>query len=173
VSFLRFIAALAALLAVLLGFDYLQYRKASKAREILSILDAFIHGVVAVIIVSPLLGIPGINKILILTVSFFDIDHFIVAKSMRISDAIKLNLRPYTHSITFALVLGFMTWGISQQAFLGIVVFIAVTSHVIRDAADGITPFLWPLPVRKIPYWLYLTVEILLFVSLQGLSSRW
>ena len=101
---LSFVTALVALLAVLLGFDYLQYRKASKAREFFSLLDALIHGVVAVIIVLPLLEISGINKTLIVTFAFFvsgllDMDHFIVVKSMRISDAIKLNLRPCTHIV--------------------------------------------------------------------------
>ena len=178
-SLLRFIIALVVLLAILLGFDYLQHRKSSKLREIFALLDALIHGVIAVIIVLPILGISGINKILIVMIAFFvagllDMDHFVVAKSVRISDAVKLNLRPYTHSITFALILGLLVWGISQQVLLGIVAFIAVTSHVMRDASDGTTPFLWPLPVhtdsmriRKIPYWLYLMIEVSLFVSLQ------
>jgi len=178
-SLLRFIIALVVLLAVLLGFDYLQYRESSRSREIFALLDVLIHGVIAVIIVLPILGISGINKILIVMIAFFvsgllDMDHFVVAKSMRIGNAIKLNLRPYTHSITFALILGLLVWGISQQVLLGIVAFVAVTSHVIRDASDGITPFLWPLPVhtdpmriRKIPYWSYLMIEVSLLVSLQ------
>lgn len=172
-NLLRFTITVVILVVILLGGDYLQYRKLSKFRKIVVSIDALTHGVIAVIIVLPLLEITVINEILIAMVAFFiagllDIDHFVVAKSIHISDAIKLNSRPYTHSITFALILALLVWGISQRVLLGVVAFIAVTSHVVRDASGGITPLLWPLPTRKIPYWSYLIIEVSLLIFLQA-----
>lgn len=132
------------------------------------IIDVFIHTIIGTAVALPLWVKPYLSKVLLavfLVTSLIDIDHFIVAKSPRIHDAITLKYRPYTHSITFAVVGGFVAFWLTKNPRIGIVIGVGITSHVLRDAIMGITPILWPLRISKLPVWLYVSGEVILFIG--------
>ena len=129
-----------------------------------SLLDTFSHGVISLIICLPLASSLFDIIFSFLLAFLLDFDHFVVARSFSLEKATSLPLRPYTHSITFALFLSFIFYLFSKSLKLSFISFFAISSHVIRDADTGITPILFPLKVYKIPRILYYTLEVLLLV---------
>lgn len=141
------------------------------SREIRGVWDAFLHGVIALLILLPLCHFWYHYAIAFFSAFLLDVDHFISARSFRLKDAINLSTRPISHSITFAGALGLVLWLIFPETILPLLLFISVTSHVVKDAETGITPILWPLKLRKIPHFFYIIIEILLFIGIVIISS--
>jgi hypothetical protein len=149
--------------------DWIERAKIIKDREIVGIFDNLIHGFISLIILFPLSNKIGLKPSLFLLVAFLlgsclDIDHFIVARTVYIKDVVHLSLRPYTHSITFSLGIALAVWLLTKSPVWGITVFVGLSSHILRDASNGITPILWPLHIYKIPIGLYLGGEATLFI---------
>ena len=118
------------------------------------LLDPIIHALLALIVTSPLLShkeiaaqplrwllIAGLAAVLI------DLDHFIVANSFSINDALHLAARPAIHSLLFALVCALGGYVFTKNALVGWLLFLALLSHILRDAVWGGVPFFWPLPI--------------------------
>ncbi|RMG46664.1 MAG: hypothetical protein D6723_16885, partial [Acidobacteria bacterium] len=108
-------------------------------------MDSLFHGIIAVLIVWPLVRLsPGVGRKMFIVAGAFgsliDIDHFIAAGSFSFDEAIALGCRPWTHSLTFAALCGLIVWLIGKRRRTGLVVMVALASHVIRDAAGGCTP---------------------------------
>ncbi len=136
-----------------------------RSRQINSIFDSTLHGIISLLILIPLCQKPYDYLIAFLAASLFDIDHFVSARSLKIKDAVSLSRRPKTHSVTFALLISTALWFLLPLPFrnyMPIMIFISLTSHVIRDSADGKTLIFWPFRINKVPYPLYITLEIML-----------
>ncbi|XP_057341162.1 transmembrane protein 267 [Microplitis mediator] len=100
--------------------------------------------------------------------SFIDVDHFIEAKSFHINDAIRLDHRPFFHCTTIPIViwstflLGSKILSDNELNYYAWIVFTSFLSHHIRD---GTRRGLWFFPfgsTRKIPYYLYIVMTMLL-----------
>ena len=118
------------------------------------LLDPIVHALLALIVTSPLLShkeiaaqpirwllIAGLAAILI------DLDHFVAAHSFSINDALHLPARPAIHSLLFALVCALGVYAFTKNALIGWLLFLALLSHILRDAVWGGVPFFWPLPI--------------------------
>ncbi|MFA5032416.1 MAG: metal-dependent hydrolase [bacterium] len=131
------------------------------------IIDVIIHTAIGIIVIIPLWVKPFLRKVLLavfIASSLIDIDHFIAAKSIYLKDAVTLRYRPYTHSITFAVIVGGITFGITKSPRIGVAVCGGIMSHVLRDASTGITFILYPMKLTKIPVWVYVMGELLIFI---------
>lgn len=130
-------------------------------------MDSLFHGIIAALIVWPMVRLSpraGWRTLIVAGAvgSLIDIDHFIAAGSFSFDEAIALGCRPWTHSLTFAALCGLITWIIGRERRAGLIVMVALASHVIRDAAGGCTPWLFPLPLRGIPRWTYVVATLVL-----------
>lgn len=132
--------------------------------------DGVVHGLTGVFVLYPIYKKQA-NRYLIqvfLLAAVVDLDHFIAAQSLSLTDALQLPLRPGTHSITFAILVATAGFLLTRNKIVGWIVFAALASHVVRDASGGITPIFHPLKRYGIPPWLYYASEIvLLYVSFQ------
>lgn len=141
------------------------------------IIDVSIHTLIGLVITLPLWIKPFLPKALFavfIVTSLLDIDHFVTAKSIRIKDAVTLKHRPNTHSAAFAIAVGGITFGLTRNPKAGIAAGVGVLSHIFRDASSrsAPTPILWPLKVGRIPYWLYIAGEFMLFIGC-WLIKKW
>ena len=155
----------------LLGADTLVERRPLAPRSFWALFDVLVHGVVALLIVFPIFGAPelaGRTTVLLytilLTATMLDLDHFIAAGSLDLEGALQLATRPATHSLTFSAVVGLLGLLLSGNALVGWGLFAAMASHVLRDAAAGFTPIVWPLSLSSIPWWAYYPGEVLLLL---------
>lgn len=133
-----------------------------------ALLDAPVHWVLALLIVSPLLLHPALARHLwiwlgVATVCavFIDLDHFIVARSFSLEDALTLGSRPLAHSLVFAVTVAALTWVVGREPLGALLVLVVVLSHIVRDASHGGVPLWWPWPSSiEIPVPLYYALEI-------------
>ncbi|XP_013775206.1 transmembrane protein 267-like [Limulus polyphemus] len=103
-----------------------------------------------------------------------DLDHFMMAKSFRLKDALNLGSRPPFHCTSvlflasFFIVIFAIILKISWLVKLGLLFTVAVLSHHLRDSVRrGL--WLWPLgSTRPLAYWLYciLLVSLPLLVQI-------
>jgi membrane-bound metal-dependent hydrolase YbcI (DUF457 family) len=139
------------------------------------IIDVIIHTIIGIIVTIPLWTKPFLKmehpalavKVLLavfIVSSLIDVDHFIAAKSIHLKDAATLRHRPYTHSITFAVIAGGIAFGITKNPRIGVAVCAGIMSHVLRDASTGITFILYPMKLEYIPVWVYVMSEVLIFI---------
>lgn len=162
------------LLLFLFVNDYLIAVRPFFSSQIWALYDGIVHGLVGVLVLYPIYK-KQINRnfvVLFLLAALVDLDHFIVAQSLSLSDALRLPLRPFTHSITFAILSAGAGFFLTRDKLVGWTLFAAVTSHVIRDASGGSTPLFWPLAIYHIPSWLYYGGEIVLLYFSSQLSLR-
>jgi len=82
-----------------------------------------------------------------------DVDHFLAAGSRSLWTATHLEKRPPTHSVTFALLVSGGGYLFSRSLTTAWIVFAGLTSHVLRDAAVGTLPVLWPLADCRVKRW--------------------
>jgi hypothetical protein len=151
--------------------DVLIERRPFASQVFWALFDVLVNGVLALFLISPIFDIQAeTRKTIALFCLFFftavllDLDHFIAAWSFSISDALALKLRPPSHSLTFAAIVGLISALISKNLAISWGMFAALASHILRDASGGITPILWPLPLKAIPWWAYYGGEIGLFL---------
>ncbi len=137
-----------------------------------ALFDGMVHGVLGLLVTSPLIGTGGdvrrtgvLFSLIILTATLIDLDHFVVAGSVDVPEAVSLGKRPPTHSLTFAGVLGVVAFLVSRSPIVGWGMFAALSSHVIRDASRGGTQILWPLSLEVIPRWVYYFGAVGLFLA--------
>jgi len=138
-----------------------------------ALLDPIVQAILTLLIVSPLLTHPKLSGrlmrwaiITVLVTVLLDLDHFVVARSFSLKDALNISARPAGHSLLFALASAFFArWLIGFRA-AGWLILIALLSHIIRDASHGGVPLLWPLPPDKflLSYPAYIATEISLFL---------
>lgn len=136
-----------------------------------ALFDIAVHGVLALLVTLPLIGTQGSLRrtvalfcLIFLTATLIDLDHFVAAGSLHLPPAMGLGMRPPTHSLTFAGVLGVVAFLVSRCPVVGWATFAALSSHVIRDASGSSTPILWPLSFVTIPRWAYYLGAVGLFL---------
>jgi hypothetical protein len=152
-------------------------------------IDSPIHGVLAVLAVSPIffwrephtgktapigrlfsrLASAGVAAV------FIDLDHFVAARSFSLFDATHLNGRPATHGLLFALLCGLLAWALTRQAADGWVIFGALLSHLLRDAGTGGAPLFWPYDLYfRLSQPAYFTAQVSLCLALwvAGVPSK-
>uniref|UniRef100_A0A1B6CQP7 Transmembrane protein 267 n=1 Tax=Clastoptera arizonana TaxID=38151 RepID=A0A1B6CQP7_9HEMI len=151
------------------------------SEEILrAFVDNSVHGIIAfiswliIVLKSNKYKIYVINPYCDLLLSFIigsaiDIDHFVLAKSFRIKDALNLGeKRPILHCTSLPLAFLSVTvvlnwfWKLPRLSCFGWMVWVAVFSHHVRD---GYRRGLWFWPVGStapIPYLLYILITVML-----------
>lgn len=143
-------------------------------------IDPSVHALVALVVISPIAFSRRTSKeiinVLIMTIVlavFIDLDHIAAAGSFSLYAITHLYGRPFTHSIVFSLVAGLTMWLITRQFNVGWITFAALSSHVIRDASMGATPFfIWPLPFEQaLPVFNYFGLEICLYLSSAAIAA--
>ena len=132
-------------------------------QEYWGLYDNWVHGMIAVLIALPLFQKFEIKSFIIvfLIASLLDLDHFIVNFSFSLTKAISLTMRPITHSLLFAILMSAAFFFITKNKKWTWLIFVAIASHVVRDAYSGITPIFFPIKIYESPYWSYLLVEVL------------
>ncbi len=157
------------MIAFLFVADTLIEHRPFAPRIFWALFDAPVHAILALLIVLPLFDTQAPTEktvvlicAVLLTGTLLDVDHFVAARSLKINDVLVLPMRPTTHSLAFAGVVGILVVLVSRNPILGWIVFAVLVSHVLRDAGGGKTPILWPLPVTAIPQWTYYLGVILL-----------
>jgi len=163
---------------LLLGADALQRKHLSGKRIIWALYDASLHGLVALSVVSPILWIQEIglrlaalSALSLLCGILIDLDHFVAARSLRIRDAMVLGGRPPTHSLTFILPVVLVLYLLLDSYVVAWVAFASLFSHLLRDASTGMTPILWPLPLRSLPRAVYIFGEVALLLTSYSISK--
>ncbi|MEY2829719.1 MAG: hypothetical protein RIQ33_1577 [Bacteroidota bacterium] len=168
-------------LLILLPFchisDWLIHKHYFFKQEYWGLYDNWVHGMIAVLIALPIISTNKFGEplrfakllqntiIVFLIASLLDLDHFIVNFSFSLTQAISLTMRPATHSITFAIAAAIIYFIITKNKKWTWLVFVAIASHVVRDAYGGGTPIFYPAKISMIPYWSYLVSEYLLIIS--------
>lgn len=162
------------MLLIFAGFDYVIESETLLPRQVRAIADGFVHGSVALLLLLPLrlfcrwpTSVVLFGAIVAMAI---DVDHFIAAGSLRVMDAISLPGRPLTHSLPFALLMAGLAYGVSRRHWPAAVVFVALCSHVLRDATSGGTPLLLYAQV-SIPWWSYAVACLLMLFGMVGLAD--
>ncbi len=74
-----------------------------------------------------------------------DIDHFVVARSFSLMDAISHPYRPVTHSFVIVLIFSVILSIVARSKVVGVVSFYSLCSHLFRDAAAGNNFLYYPI----------------------------
>ncbi len=94
----------------------------------------------------------------------FDVDHFITAGSIHLSDAISLPYRPVNHSFVivffFAVVLSVLT----RSREVGIISLFSLCSHLFRDVWNGKSIIFYPLSSSSYQLSYLLCIVLLIFL---------
>lgn len=133
------------------------------SRELSILLDPIAHAVLAITVVLPWVvaaQLPRFYLLLAVAVAvLIDIDHFLVTSSLSVRDAINMSMRPISHSLLFCAGLAVILGLIARSRNLAIVVFLALLTHISRDATSGGTAWLFPLLVApRLPVGLHISL---------------
>ena len=169
----------AALIALLSVADQAIARQPFLGQTFWAACDVLVHGAVALVVARPHIRRArsarralALSGLAFLSATALDLDHFAAAGALDVRAALVLPARPPTHSLTFALLLGAVLYRLSRDRTAGWVAFVAVASHVLRDAAMGTAPLLWPLAVDRVPWWVYVCGELaLVWASYRGIPG--
>lgn len=143
--------------------------------------DNVAHGVIAIISWLIVVGVQTRKDIIegivcgVMALAI-DIDHFIAAGSLSLKGALSLRNRPFLHTTTIVPVVApiLQVWiaqNIPPLKLLPFMFTVAILSHHLRDGQRRGLWF-WPLGSSPpLPYWLYITCELLLpYVVTQMIS---
>jgi hypothetical protein len=162
----------AAALLLLSCADRLIVRRPFLGRAFWAAFDVLVHGAVALVVARPCIRqARGRKRALALSGLTFaaatalDVDHFVSAGSLDLGPALALVDRPPTHSLTFALAVGAAVRLASRDREASWVALTGIASHVLRDAAMGTAPLLWPLSIDAVPRWAYVCGELGLLLA--------
>lgn len=139
----------------------------STYRIFIALADIPINGITALLVVSPILYRFRSRLLAITSVAvgvLLDVDHVVKARSLSLEGILSIGGRPITHSLAFAFLLGIVALLLSRRFLGGWVVFAALISHLLRDAAGGLTPILYPLEAFQIPFFYYPAGLVALFI---------
>jgi hypothetical protein len=164
----------AVMLLVFYGFDYVIESDTLLPRRARAISDGFAHGSVALLLLLPLrlfcrwpLSVVAFGTIVAMAI---DADHFIAAGSFAVMDAIAIPGRPLTHSLPFAAAMALAALVVSRRIWPAATVFVALTSHVLRDATSGNTPVVLHAHVG-IPWWCYAVACVAMLFGMVYLAA--
>ncbi|XP_054006804.1 transmembrane protein 267 [Hylaeus anthracinus] len=109
--------------------------------------------------------------------SFIDVDHFITACSWKLNDATHLTKRPFLHCTTLPIALWLMLnfyASVFNHPRLSYYSWIMLSSFLSHHIRDGTRRGLWFCPIgstQPIPYYLYLSLSMILPHVLQWLMT--
>jgi hypothetical protein len=136
----------------------------------------FIHGVIALIVVWPIVSRSG-RRGLYGTLAFIggpalDLDHVVAANSLSPHAVETMSQRPDTHSLLAALALTLLALAFTRHRLVAWSVFAVVVSHLLFDAAGGSEHWLYPLDsVDSIP-WLLCPIGIAVLTGISWALAR-
>jgi membrane-bound metal-dependent hydrolase YbcI (DUF457 family) len=114
--------------------------------------DPLLHALVAAAVAAPLAPRGGRGPVLtaVAAGTLIDLDHPLVARSLRLGDMISLDSRPRSHSVVVAVTAGALATAAAGPLH-GWATFGGLLSHLLRDADDDSapTPLLWPWPTPR------------------------
>ncbi|XP_015430695.1 PREDICTED: transmembrane protein C5orf28 [Dufourea novaeangliae] len=178
--FMRLVLTVAISICSIIGDQGLKNGKSTVSR---AIFDNITHAIVGGLTWAVILNLskksltqyfPSIVCCFLLS-SFIDVDHFIAAWSWKINDATHLEKRPFLHCTTVPIVLWFLmnfysnVFNYPKLSYYSWIVLASFLSHHIRD---GTRRGLWFCPIgstQPIPYYLYLSMSMMLPHILQWL----
>lgn len=108
-----------------------------------------IHGCISLFVVLPIV-LRSDRRFLLAALAFMcgpalDLDHVVVAGSLRPRALESLSHRPETHSLVFALLLTLLAFVLTRSRVFSWSVFAVVVSHLLWDAAGEGERWLYPL----------------------------
>jgi membrane-bound metal-dependent hydrolase YbcI (DUF457 family) len=159
----------ALVLTMFLGDAWVDARAIDRDVRLLS--DPLVHGIIGALMMAiirarrPAWPRQTILLGALLAMSI-DIDHAIAARSLDLHKMISLDMRPPTHSLTFALLAAAVVGLVLRNGSSFWFVFVALASHVLRDSYTG-TLLFYPLYAATLLYPSYIVSELVLI----GLAS--
>jgi membrane-bound metal-dependent hydrolase YbcI (DUF457 family) len=136
----------------------------------------FAHGVLAVVVVLPLILISG-RKLLVGALAFvaspaLDLDHAVAAGSLSPHAMEHLSHRPGTHSLFLALALALLGFAFTRSRLVAWGVFAVIVSHLLFDAAGGDERWLYPLEHPSSIPWLLCPIGIVMLTCISAVLVR-
>jgi membrane-bound metal-dependent hydrolase YbcI (DUF457 family) len=150
---------------------------AAPSHPILSALwEVFAHGLLGVIVVSPLIWHSPRRTSLTLLAFLcgvgLDVDHVVAAGSFDPRDMEKLGQRPDTHSLLFVFTLALTVLVATRRKQLAWAVFAILTTHLLFDAPGGGVRWLFPLQRPEAIPWLVCPAAIIVLTGVSLIVSR-
>jgi len=159
-----FVAYLGLLVLLMVGADHLCELKPVLPLPFWSVFDNAVHTAVGVAVVLPavLWGRWPWRFLVVaaLSASLLDLDHFVAAGSLSITDAVSIGERPATHSLLFSAAAGLGVGLLARCRVWGLVVFGALLSHLLRDSDGYGTRMFWPAESFHLQYWAYIALTL-------------
>ena len=156
--------------------DFFLSFKVFPSWELHAMFDSFIHGVSGVLLIAWYSVLQKSRWWLVygyFISAGLDVDHFIMARSIRIIDALRIPHRPISHSILFSIIFGFFIYFVFRKKSIGCISGLIICAHVLRDSAGStLTPWLWPFYSPPIPFILYYIIQCIILV-LCCICSSW
>lgn len=109
------------------------------------IYDEFLHVSLYCIIMLPFIHYARLFLIGAAASVLIDIDHVIAAGSVRINKMITLPSRPFTHSLTYALMFSAVLLIVFRDTAIAGAVFAGIAIHLLRDMISGKTMIFFPV----------------------------
>jgi hypothetical protein len=150
---------------------------AAPSHPVLSALwEVFAHGLLGVIVVSPLIWHSPRRTSLALLAFLcgvgLDVDHVVAAGSFDPRSMEQLGQRPDTHSLLFVSALALAALMVTRRKLLAWAVFAILTAHLLFDAPGGGVRWLFPLQRPEAIPWLVCPAGIVLLTGVSLIVSR-
>jgi membrane-bound metal-dependent hydrolase YbcI (DUF457 family) len=134
------------------------------------------HGAIGVIVVLPIV-LRSERRLLLGALAFiagpaFDIDHVVVAESLRPQALEHLGHRPDTHSLCTAIACALIALGLTRRRLVAWSVFATLVAHLLFDAAGGGVFWLYPLKQPDAIPWIACPVGIGLLAGTSWILAR-
>ncbi|XP_022106605.1 transmembrane protein 267-like [Acanthaster planci] len=164
----------------------LQLPAVASSRYYRAVVDNFTHGLVGLlswaIVIETVLpsNCHQLGEILLCGVlsSILDADHFIVAKSIYLQDALVLPHRPALHSTTLIILISLflhLTVRVTAAQKLQSLPYMFLTASLSHQIRDGSRRGLWVWPLGStppLPYWAYVGLVCILPIVLKLFLNR-
>jgi membrane-bound metal-dependent hydrolase YbcI (DUF457 family) len=145
---------------------------ADRRRWLRGVTDPAVHAAYAALVLAPLARRARWGPLAagVAAGTLIDVDHVVVARSLRLADLWGLGARPRAHSLPLAAVASGLAWRAAGPRY-GWAAFGGLCSHVLRDATDGGTPLLWPLGRRdRVPRWVFAGAVVGLLAASEAIA---
>ena len=174
------LAYLGLLALLIVGADALAAMKPVLPLPCWAVYDNLVHAAIGAALVLPavLWGRWSWRFLVLaaLSASLLDLDHFVAAGSLSLTDALSIGERPPTHSLLFIAAAGLAVGVLARSRIWGLVVLGALLSHLLRDSDGHGTRMFWPASAFHLPNWAYITLTLVVagafLVAGQRLAPR-
>jgi hypothetical protein len=139
--------------------------------ELGAVYDEIIHGLIAVSLIWPIEETRVLPRKLLLPLAFLlggviDVDHIVAAKSFSVHTMFRLPMRPpLTHNLLLPALMLVLFWVMGRRFLSGWMIFLALASHVLRDASDGQVYLFVTDSITRLPIWLFVLGEFALLTA--------